>query len=138
MWQQGYLPVADSLAYSALAAALPIITMLVMIGVLRKPPWAAALAGLGTALVVAIGVYGMPTALAISIELQLQRFAAAAEMLLGQPLTVQPRLPFTGLQAFYPQTEGLRLRLQQITAALQLLDANRLRRRNGNGQRQKQ
>ena len=66
MWQQGYLPVADSLAYSALVAALPIITMLVMIGVLRKPPWAAALAGLGTALVVAIGVYGMPTALAIS------------------------------------------------------------------------
>jgi len=66
MWQQVYLPVADSLAYSALVAALPIVVMLVMIGILQKPPWAAAVAGLGTALVIAIGVYGMPTGLAVS------------------------------------------------------------------------
>lgn len=66
MWQQVYLPVADSLALSAIVAALPIAVMLIMIGILQKPPWAAALAGLGTALVVAIAVYGMPTALAAS------------------------------------------------------------------------
>jgi L-lactate transport len=66
MWQQVYLPVADNLALSALVAALPIAVMLVMIGVLRKPPWAAAIAGLGTALTIAIGVYGMPTGLAVS------------------------------------------------------------------------
>jgi len=66
MWQQVYLPVADSLALSALVAALPIVVMLVMIGVLRKPPWAAALAGLGTAFTIAIAVYGMPTGLAVN------------------------------------------------------------------------
>ena len=66
MWQQVYLPVADNLALSALVAAIPIIVLLLMIGVLRKPPWAAAMAGLGTSVVVAIGVYGMPASLAAS------------------------------------------------------------------------
>ena len=68
MWQQVYLPVADSLALSAIVAALPIAVMLIMIGILQKPPWAAALAGLGTALIVAIAVYGMPTALAVKLK----------------------------------------------------------------------
>jgi L-lactate transport len=66
MWQQVYLPVADSLALSALTAAIPIVVMLVMIGVVRKPPWAAALGGLGASLVIAIAVYGMPAPLAMS------------------------------------------------------------------------
>jgi lactate permease len=66
MWQQDYLPIADNLALSAFAAALPIFVLLLMIGVLRKPAWIAALSGLGTAMVVALVVYGMPANLAIS------------------------------------------------------------------------
>ena len=37
MWQQEYLPIADSLALSALAAAVPIFVLLLLIGVMRKP-----------------------------------------------------------------------------------------------------
>ncbi len=66
MWQQVYLPVANNLALSALTAAIPILVLLVMIGVLRRPPWAAAIAGLGTSLIVALFVYGMPASLAVS------------------------------------------------------------------------
>ncbi len=66
MWQQPYLPIANSLGWSALAAAVPILVLLLLIGVLRRPAWVAALAGLATALVVAIGVYGMPVKLALS------------------------------------------------------------------------
>src|SRR5579864_6701320 len=60
MWQQNYFPVAGSLALSALVAATPIFTLLVLIGVVRKPAWMASLAGLAAAALVAVGVYGMP------------------------------------------------------------------------------
>jgi L-lactate transport len=66
MWQQQYSPIADSLALSALAAALPIFVLLLLIGVFRKPAWVAGVSGLGAALLVAIGVYGMPVSLALS------------------------------------------------------------------------
>jgi lactate permease len=66
MWQQIYLPVANNLALSALTAAIPILVLLLLIGVMRKPPWVAALAGLGTSIVIAISVYGMPASLAAS------------------------------------------------------------------------
>jgi lactate permease len=66
MWEQQYLPVADNLAFSTLAAAVPIFVLLLLIGVLRKPAWIAALSGLAAAAVVAIGVFGMPTNLAVS------------------------------------------------------------------------
>ena len=66
MWQQNYMPVADSLALSTLAAAIPIFVLLLLIGILRKPAWIAALAGLVAALFVAIGIYGMPAGLAVS------------------------------------------------------------------------
>jgi L-lactate transport len=69
MWQQVYLPIGDSLAWSALAAALPIFVLLLLIGVLRRPAWIAALAGLATAAVIAIGIYGMPVPLAFSSTL---------------------------------------------------------------------
>jgi L-lactate transport len=64
MWQQNYQPLMDSLGWSTLAAAVPILVPLLLIGVLRKPAWIAGLAGLGAALVVAIGIYGMPVGLA--------------------------------------------------------------------------
>jgi lactate permease len=66
MWQHDYEPIADSLAWSALAAALPIFVLLLLIGILRRPAWIAALAGLGTAAVIAVGVYEMPAQLAVS------------------------------------------------------------------------
>lgn len=71
MWQhpENYTPIADSLAWSTLVAAVPIVVLLIMIGVLRKPAWMAALSGLGTALIVAIAAYGMPANLAVSSAL---------------------------------------------------------------------
>ncbi len=69
MWQQVYLPVANSLGWSALAAALPIFVLLVLIGVMRRPAWVAGLCGLAAAFLVAVGVYGMPVKLAGSAAL---------------------------------------------------------------------
>ena len=60
MWQQIYTPVAGSLGWSALVAALPVFALLFLIGVLRKPSWMASLAGLAAAIVMAYFVYGMP------------------------------------------------------------------------------
>jgi lactate permease len=60
MWQQIYTPVAASLPLSALVAALPIFTLLLLLGVMRKPAWTASLVGLATAAIVAGGIYGMP------------------------------------------------------------------------------
>jgi lactate permease len=41
-------------------AALPIFVLLLLLGVLRRPAWVASLAGLATAIVVALSVYHMP------------------------------------------------------------------------------
>jgi lactate permease len=60
MWQPNYTPIAGSIPLSALAASLPIVALLLLLGVLRKPAWLASLIGLGTAVVVAALVYGMP------------------------------------------------------------------------------
>ena len=60
MWPQTYFPLAGSLPLSTLAAAVPILTMLVLLGVLRKPAWVAALCGFLAAVVVAAFVYQMP------------------------------------------------------------------------------
>src|SRR5580700_880235 len=66
MWPQTYTPVSGSLALSALVAALPIFTLLVLLALARRPAWIASLAGLAAAAVVAIGVYHMPVSLAAS------------------------------------------------------------------------
>jgi L-lactate transport len=66
MWQQHYQPLMDSLGWSTLAAAVPILVPLLLIGVLRKPAWIAGLAGLVAALLIAITVYDMPVNLAVS------------------------------------------------------------------------
>src|SRR5262252_10948964 len=60
MWQQNYTPVGNSLALSALVAALPIFVLLFLIGIRRKPAWIASLAGLGATVVLAVAVYRMP------------------------------------------------------------------------------
>ena len=60
MWQQIYLPIGGNLAASALVAGLPIVTLLLMLGVFRKPAWMAGLSGLVTAIAVSLFAYGMP------------------------------------------------------------------------------
>jgi lactate permease len=69
MWQQTYTPIAGSLGVSALLAAIPILALVVMLGVLRRPAWQAALAALAAALIVALGVYRMPGKLALAATL---------------------------------------------------------------------
>jgi lactate permease len=64
VFQQLLTPVADSLGLSFLVASLPILTVLVLLGLLRRPAWQASLAGLIVGLIVAIGFWGLPPALA--------------------------------------------------------------------------
>jgi len=64
--EQIYTPIADSLGLSTVAAALPILVLLLMIGVLRKPAWISALTGLAVGFVVAVAVYSMPAQTAVS------------------------------------------------------------------------
>ena len=65
MWQHNYTPVNGSLGLSALVAALPIVVILFMLGVLRKPAWMSGLVALASALAIALFAYGMPVGLAI-------------------------------------------------------------------------
>jgi lactate permease len=64
MFQQLLTPVGDSLGLSFLVACLPIVTVLLLLGVLRRPAWQASLVGLIVALVIAIGVWSLPPSLA--------------------------------------------------------------------------
>jgi len=64
MFHQLLTPVGDSLAWSFLVAALPVLTVVLLLGVFRRPAWQAALAGLIVGLVVAIGPWQMPAQLA--------------------------------------------------------------------------
>ncbi|MBL0155794.1 MAG: lactate permease LctP family transporter [Bryobacterales bacterium] len=66
MWQQAYTPIAGSLGLSALAAALPLFTLLYLLGVRKKAAWVAGLAGLAAAAAVALFVYRMPAAQTLS------------------------------------------------------------------------
>ncbi len=65
MWQHNYTPIAGSLGISAAIAAIPVVVLFVMLGVLRKPAWMSALAALVSAFLVALAVYGMPAQLAV-------------------------------------------------------------------------
>jgi lactate permease len=60
MWRHNYTPLEGSLLLSSLVAALPIFTLLFLLGVRRKPAWIAALSGLGATVLVALLLYGMP------------------------------------------------------------------------------
>jgi lactate permease len=65
MWQHNYEPIAGSLGISALVAAVPIIVLFLMLGVLKKAAWLSAMSALASALVVALLAYGMPIGLAV-------------------------------------------------------------------------
>ena len=65
MFQQVANPVGGSLALSALVAALPLLTLFVLLGALRWKAWQAGLASLVVALGVAVFAFGMPAGQAL-------------------------------------------------------------------------
>lgn len=60
MFQQVDNPVGGSLVLSALVAALPLLTLFVLLGALRWKAWQAGVASVVVALAVAIFAFGMP------------------------------------------------------------------------------
>ncbi|HXI77469.1 MAG TPA: L-lactate permease [Steroidobacteraceae bacterium] len=66
MFHQLLTPVGDSLALSFLVAILPIATVLVLLGILKRPAWQAALAGLLVGLLIAAAVWQMPASMAVA------------------------------------------------------------------------
>lgn len=67
-WTQIYDPLGN-IALSALVAGIPLIAILYMLGIRRAPGHHAAILGTGSAVILAIAVWGMPTSLAISSTL---------------------------------------------------------------------
>jgi len=65
MFHQPLTPVAGSLPLSFLVAALPIVAVLVILGVLRRPAWQASLAGLVVGFAIAVSVWDFPLGLAL-------------------------------------------------------------------------
>jgi len=60
MYKQILDPVGNSFGLSSIFAALPIVTLFVLLGVLKVRAWVAGLIALAVAIVVAIAVYSMP------------------------------------------------------------------------------
>jgi len=69
MWPQTYAPVDGSLELSALVAVIPVFVVLVLLGVLRRPAWLAAMAGFIASAIISVAVYRMPFTLAASSAL---------------------------------------------------------------------
>ncbi len=66
MFPQLLTPVAGALLPSFIIATLPIITVLVLLGIVRRPAWQASLGGLIVALIIAIGIWQLPIPIALS------------------------------------------------------------------------
>ena len=66
MFNQLLTPVGDSILWSFLVATIPIVLVLVLLGVVRRPAWHASLGGLAVAFLVSITVWQMPVDLAAS------------------------------------------------------------------------
>ena len=75
MFRQLLTPVGGSLALSFIVAALPILVVLVMLGVLRRPAWQASLGGLVVAFVIAVLVWQFPPRLAVNAVVAGMTFA---------------------------------------------------------------
>lgn len=65
MFHQVLRPIGDSLPLSFLVAVVPIVIVLVMLGVVRRPAWQASLAGLVAGLLIAILGWSLPVGLAL-------------------------------------------------------------------------
>ena len=70
MYEQVFDPVSDSLGLSSIFAALPLITLFVLLGGFRVTAWIAGLAALAVALVVSIGVYDVPVGQSLDMGLE--------------------------------------------------------------------
>ena len=70
MYTQVFDPVSDSLGLSSIFAALPLLVLFVLIGVVRMAAQWAALIGLSVALLVAIVIYDMPLGQALDSGLE--------------------------------------------------------------------
>jgi lactate permease len=66
VFHQLLTPIANSLIWSALVAAIPIVVVLLLLGVAKRPAWQASLAGLLTTLIVAVLCWQMPVRLALN------------------------------------------------------------------------
>src|SRR5690242_10374426 len=69
MWQQNYSPEANSLAWSSVVAALPVVTLLYAIGVRHVSAWKSSLLGLLAAALVGLLGYQMPPLLILNAAL---------------------------------------------------------------------
>jgi len=69
MWQQNYTPLGQSIGWSALGAALPMLVLLLLLAGLRKPAWKSSVGALAAAVIVAWAVYGMPAERIVSAAL---------------------------------------------------------------------
>jgi lactate permease len=65
VYQQILDPIADSLAWSALVAAIPLLLLFVLLGALKMTAWVASLISLAVSLAIAIVIYGMPVGQAL-------------------------------------------------------------------------
>ena len=65
-YRQVYDPLGNSLGLSSIVAALPLITLFVLLGVVRMRAWLASIIGLAVALVVAVAAYSMPVGDAVN------------------------------------------------------------------------
>jgi len=65
MFHQLLTPVGNSLELSFLVAALPVLSVVLLLGVFRRPAWQAALVGLVVGVIVAVGPWQMPAGLAV-------------------------------------------------------------------------
>jgi lactate permease len=70
MYQQVFDPVSDSLGLSSIFAALPLITLFVLLGGLRVTAWIAGLTALAVALLVSILVYDVPVGQSLDMGLE--------------------------------------------------------------------
>lgn len=65
MYQQVLDPVANSLAWSAAVAAVPLLLLFVLLGALKMTAWKASLISLAVSIAVAVLIYGMPAGQAL-------------------------------------------------------------------------
>jgi lactate permease len=70
MYQQVFDPVSDSLGLSSIFAALPLITLFVLLGGFRVTAWIAGLVALGVALLVSMLVYDVPVGQSLDMGLE--------------------------------------------------------------------
>ena len=99
VWQQIYDPIGN-MVLSTLLAAIPVVVMLVGLGFLHLKAHIAAGAGLLSAIIVAVFVYGMPgemvappmTCVLTLVKSSLEVFRSTKKLLFSRKIVKQPYL----------------------------------------------